>query len=422
MSTPFEPPQEPTPPPATPPAWAPFEPSQLPPGPPFLYDPPQRRRSRALIVTAAVTAVLLAVGGGMGIGWTLARIFVTPQFASGSNPLSLPPATASGGATNGTVSNSTLAKVEAAIVDVDTQVETAGGLTPAAGTGMILTSGGEILTNNHVIEGATTIRVSVQGRSSEYTAHVVGADPTADVALIQLEGVSGLPTVKVAPASALKVGAAVVALGNALGQGGTPSVTEGTITNLGQDITASTDNGDSEQLTGMIESDAPISPGDSGGALIDSGGEVLGMITAGQTRGFRSQTSSIGYAIPVATAMAVVKQVRSGHATDQVLIGQPGYIGVEVQDLDAQTATQLGLSVSSGVLVTGLQAGSPAEAAGIAANSVITAINGTATPDVNALGQQIHKHHPGDRISVSWTDQSGGTHTASMTLISGPAV
>lgn len=411
MSTPYEPPQEPAPPPT---GWTPFQPAPPPSVPGYLYEPPQRRRSGVFIITAALVAVLLATGGGVGIGWTLARMFVTPQFASGSNPLTI----TSGGSASGT----TLSKVEAAIVDINTEVQTPAGLSPAAGTGMILTSGGEVLTNNHVIEGATSIRVAIQGRGGDYSARVLGADPSADVALLQVQGVSGLPTVKIAPESAVKVGASVIALGNALGQGGTPSVTEGSITNLNQDITASTDgNGGSEQLTGMIESDAPISPGDSGGALIDTAGEVLGMITAGQSRG-RSSTSTIGYAVPASTAMGVVKQVRSGHATAEVLIGQPGYIGVEVQNLDPQTASQLGLGVSSGVLVTGVQPGSPAEQAGISGNSVITAVNGVSTPDINALGQQIHQHHPGDRISVTWTDQAGTSHTASLTLISGPAV
>ncbi len=401
----------------TPPEEPTGSPSEIPEPPPYSFPPPQWEppppprvgRSRVLVGAAAALVVALALGGGIGIGWTLARVLVGQQASL------LPGGTSSGGANSepsgrtdqGQSSSGSLSGAEAAVVDINTTLATGG---EAAGTGMVLTSGGEVLTNNHVVSGTSHITVTVPSTGRAYDARVLGVAPGADVALLQLQGASGLKTVKIAAASAVKVGAQVIAIGNALGQGGAPSVTEGTITALEQSITATEDNGTSEQLTGLIESDAPISPGDSGGALVDSAGEVIGMITAGQTRGFRSASSDVGYAVPATTAMSVVSQIRSGHASDQVIIGQSGYLGVQVRDAD------------SGVEVVGVESGSPAEQAGITSGSIITAINGTSVSDSATMGQLIHRHKPGDQLTVAWTDQSGAAHSATLTLESGPPV
>jgi S1-C subfamily serine protease len=286
---------------------------------------------------------------------------------------------------------------------------------------MILTSSGEVLTNNHVVAGSTSIKVTIPGRSGTHTATVVGVSPTSDVALLQIQGVSGLPTITLADSTSLNVGQAVVAIGNALGQGGDPTVTQGAITALDQTITASSDNGSSEQLSGLIQSDASISPGDSGGPLANAAGQVIGMITAGEAQGFRRSTATtVGYAIPASSAVSVVNEIRDGHASSTILIGQTGYLGVSVRDLDASTAARLGLDVSGGALVRAVAQGSPAAQAGIGANSVITAIDGTTISSANDLGPAIQGHKPGQRIKVTWADQSG-SHTASATLVAGPA-
>jgi S1-C subfamily serine protease len=227
--------------------------------------------------------------------------------------------------------------------------------------------------------------------------------------------------VTLAHSSSLQVGEQVVALGNALGAGGTPSETEGTITALDQTITASEGRGVSEQLSGLIQTDAPISPGDSGGPLVNSAGEVVGMITAGQTQGFRNSNSTIGYAITSDAALDVVNKIRAGQSSAEVIIGPVGFIGVQVRDLDSAAASQLGLNLSSGALVVGVQAGSPAAAAGITQDSVITAAAGATVTSTATLGAAIHTHKPGERISVTWVNQSG-THTATLTLVAGPAI
>src|SRR4029077_3051256 len=168
----------------------------------------------------------------------------------------------------------------------------------AAGTGVVVTPGGEVLTNNHVIDGATSISVTDVGNGQDYKATVVGYDRTSDIAVLQLQGASGLQTASLADSSQLKVGEPVVAVGNAGGAGGAPSAAGGSITSLDQSITASDQGGgNSEQLHGLIEINANIQPGDSGGSLVTSTGAVIGINTAASSGlSFQSSTTD-GYAI-----------------------------------------------------------------------------------------------------------------------------
>jgi S1-C subfamily serine protease len=165
----------------------------------------------------------------------------------------------------------------------------------------------------------------------------------------------------------------------------------------------------------MIQSDALIYPGDSGGPLLNSSGQVIGMITAGQVQGFRNSSSNINYAIASDTILDVVNQIRSGSTNPAIIYGQVGYIGVSAQTLDAATAAQLGLNVSSGALVRGVVPGSAADLAGITRNSVITSVGGSQVTSIDNLGTAIRAHKPGERVSVSWVTQSG-PHTATLTL------
>jgi S1-C subfamily serine protease len=374
-------------------------------------------------------AVVLVMGGvGAGIGVAIARNLAASH-AAAQHPITRVPQAngpigqsgqGSGGQAGPLDIQSIANKVDPAVVDVNTVLQGTGGRTgEAAGTGVILTSSGQVLTNNHVVDGSTSIKVTVQGRSNTYTATVIGTDRPADVALIQLQGASGLPTATVADSSTLTVGEGVVALGNALGQGGTPAASQGSITALNQSITASTGRTSAEQLTGLIQSDAPISPGESGGPLVNSAGQVIGMITAGESQGFRQTTSTVGYAIPTNAAIDVVNQIRAGgKGNPDIIMGQPGYLGVAVQDISPSVAASLGLSAGSGVEVAQVVAGSPAEKAGISQHSVITAIDGNTVGSQNVLSQAIQSHKPGQQIRVSWVDQSGN-HSATVTLVPG---
>jgi S1-C subfamily serine protease len=392
------------------PAWAP-------------PAPPAPRANNSLwhqIAAAVIIAAVIAAAAGAGIGWSLARTISShtgtaqtntqpaiEQPAQPGSPIQ-PVRPNTGGSLN---TDAIAAKVDPAIVDINTVV----GSGQAAGTGQIITSNGEILTNNHVVDRSTSIQVTIAGRSQPYTAHVIGVDPSADIALIQIDGVSGLPTVSFASSSSVKVGDTIVALGNALGQGGTPDVSQGSITGLDQTITASESGSKSEQLTGMLQSDATIYPGDSGGPIVNSAGQVVGMITAGDVQGFRSSASTVNYAIPSDTILSVVNQIRSGQASSQIIYGQTGYIGVSVQNLDATTAARLNLNVSSGALVQGVVSSSPAAGVGITRYSVITSVGGTSINNIDDLGNALLAHKPNERVSISWVNQSG-THTATVTL------
>jgi S1-C subfamily serine protease len=357
----------------------------------------------AMLVSLAVVGSLLAFSGG-------------PQTAA--------PAIPSTGATLPTSpsSGSTGTSPVGTIVDINTseQVLGADGLRPlGAGTGMVLTADGEILTNNHVVEGASSIQVTIPGHGSS-TATVVGVDPTDDVALLQLNSASGLPTITLGDSSAVQVGDPITAIGNAFGRGGQPTATTGTVAAVHRSITARDPSGagSSERLNDVIQISADVHPGDSGGAVLNAQGQVVGIITAGPSQ---SSGNGTGFAIPINNAIGIVNEIRAGHGSSEILLGERGFMGVAVQQVDPATAAQLGLSDTSGMLVAGVQPGSPAAKVGMTAPAVIRTIDGQAVNTSDELGAAIHSKVPGQQIQVSWVDQQG-QHTATVTLASGPAV
>jgi S1-C subfamily serine protease len=288
----------------------------------------------------------------------------------------------------------------------------------AAGTGMVLTSTGEVLTNNHVIDGATSISVRDVGNNTTYRATVVGYDRSDDVAVLQLQGASGLSTVSTASTTP-SVGAAVVAVGNAGGTGGTPSYAGGSITATGRSITASDESdGTSEKLTDLLETDADVQAGDSGGPLVNEAGKVVGMDTAGSTGfSFSGGGGSDGYAIPISRAVTDASAIVAGKGSATVHIGTTAMLGVEV----AATSSSYGsASASSGAAVAGTVTGGPAATAGLAAGDVITAINGQAVDSPDDLSTLLGTRHPGDTVTVAFTTRSGTHRSVSVQLTSGP--
>jgi len=430
----------------------------------------RRRRSwrhHALIAGASAAAAGLVIGGLAMTDAMAATALTTQQIA---------------------------AKVDPGLVDVVTTLGYQGG--KAAGTGMVLTSTGEVLTNNHVIDGATSIKATDVGNGRTYTAKVVGYDKTHDVAVIQLQNASGLQTVTLSSA-APQTGQKVVALGNALGKGGTPSVVSGRITGLGQSITASDEGaGDAEQLTGMIGHNAPIQPGDSGGPLVNTEGEVIGMDTAASSssssgapsQSGQTQAATQAFAIPITRASAIADQIEAGTSSSTVHIGATAFLGIETSpsglgssggnsgglpgnipgfggsggnfpgfggnggdipgfggnfpgfggnfpgfggDIGGYIGGSGGGSINgsgggstssgSGVAISGVVPGTAAAGAGLAAGDQITSVAGHTVTSSTQIQSVLGNYRPGDKISISWTDQSGQSHTATVTLTAGPA-
>jgi S1-C subfamily serine protease len=311
-------------------------------------------------------------------------------------------------------------KVNPALVDVNVTFgyQDAQG----AGTGIVLTSNGEILTNNHVINGATSISVTDIGNGKSYSASVVGYDSTHDIAVLQLKNASGLKTAKIGNSSNVKAGQSVVAIGNAGGAGGTPSSAGGSVTALNQSITANDDlDGVSEQLTGLIETNANIQSGDSGGSLVNTDGKVVGVDTAASNQYSIQGSGGQGYAIPINAAMSIANKIEKGQGTSTIHVGSTAFLGVSVaSDSNSQGNGQTGGSGTSGAQVAGVLNGGAAQAAGIAEGDVITSVDGKTISSSSGLSAALVGHHPGDKVTIGWTDTAGQTHSASVALRSGP--
>jgi S1-C subfamily serine protease len=276
-----------------------------------------------------------------------------------------------------------------------------------------------VLTNNHVIDGATSISVTDIGNGQSYKANVVGYDRTGDIAVIQLVGASGLQTAPIAQGQAT-VGQGVVGVGNAGGAGGTPSSAGGSVTALGQSITASdSGGGNSENLTGLIETNCDIQPGDSGGALVNASGQVEGMDTAASAGSSAVSGLSQAYAIPISTALSVARSIEAGRSSSTIHIGGTGFLGIQVQD-SGSAASGSSQGSSNGAVVDGTLPGSPGAGAGLVQGDAITAVDNTPVNNSTDLSSALESHHPGDVIHLQWTDQSGASHTSSVTLAVGP--
>jgi len=277
----------------------------------------------------------------------------------------------------------------------------------AAGTGIVLTSDGEILTNNHVVEGSTEVAVTIAATGKTYTADVVGTDATNDIAVLHLQNASGLTVADLDTSDSVAIGDAITGVGNAEGQGYL-SAAEGQVTALDQQITVADElSGEGKTLDGLIETDAAIVSGDSGGPLFDADGEVIGIDTAASS----NTQDPTGYAIPIADAIDIARQIESGVETNTVTIGLPAFLGV-----------QLGSTTSvGGVTIGGAIEGTAAERAGLTAGDTITAIDGTAVTTGNALSSAIAAHDPGDSVTITWTDTVGETQSATVVLTEGPA-
>ncbi|MBA2473042.1 MAG: serine protease [Pseudonocardiales bacterium] len=302
------------------------------------------------------------------------------------------------------------AKVDPGLVDITTRLGHQNG--GVAGTGIVLTSSGEVLTNNHVISGGTSIDVTDVGNGQTYPATVVGYDRSHDIAVLQLQNASGLQTASIGDSSSVAVGDGIAAIGNAGGRGGTPSIVAGTVLALDQAITVSDDiTGSAEQLAGLIRVAADLQPGDSGGPMVNTAGQVVGIDTAAAT-GTHSSGAE-GFAIPINDAMAISKQIEAGTASPSVHIGPTGALGIAVGAPTTHSAIP-------GALVTGVSPGSPSGQSGLVAGDVIVSLDATAVDSPTTMITLLIGHHPGDLVLLAWVDPSGHQHDATVSLAVGP--
>jgi putative serine protease PepD len=352
-----------------------------------------RGKSRALWSTRISLLLVAALVGG------LAGHFASPA-SSGTSALSINVVGAAPGAAllpSGMSIPKLVVKVLPSIVSIDV----IGQGSEDQGTGMIITKGGLVLTNNHVIAAAVgggTITVTRSGSTKSEPATLVGTNPIDDVALIRIDGAKGLPAVTFGNSNALEAGDAVVAIGNALGlAAGTPTVTQGIVSALGRTVTAGTSTA-SETLNNMIQTDAAINPGNSGGPLLDSSGDVIGMNTAvAGTLADGETTQNIGFAIPVATIESLLASLKAGES----VVNHGAFIGVEIESMTPSLQAQYGFSVSSGAVITSIISGTGAAAAGLQQGDIIVGINKTSISGAQDVSSVISSLKPGDQITVN---------------------
>jgi S1-C subfamily serine protease len=404
-----------------------------------VFGAPVRRRGSGNVFTHAIMAVL---GAALAAGLLLA--FYGPASGGSLRGIGAVPAPASAPAPLTGGQRSIVTRVRPGVVIIDAALQY--NSEAAAGTGMVINADGLVLTNNHVIEDSTKLTVTVAaGRT--YRATVVGYDKAGDIALLQLQKAAGLATVPIGNSSSVRTGKTVVAMGNTGGRR-TIAATPGHVTGLDQTITASDKGGSttSETLHGMIQTNADIMPGDSGGPLASPAG-VIGMDTAGNDPGY--QQASTGFAIPINTALSVARQIATGHASSAITIGYPPFMGIFIGSGSATSpqaqALQQGQGasgsgstpacstsnadlivppviapVSSGALIDGTICGSPAARAGMTGGAVITAANGQPVGSPDDLAGVLSRFHPGGTIAVTWVSPSGQRTTSNLHLTDGP--
>jgi S1-C subfamily serine protease len=427
------------------------QPGPLPPSPPSRGA----RRVRALMTYLAVAAVAAATGAGV-TGYLLGRSTALGPAARGGLRGSRPDEGTAGSRVSDATVRAVARVVRPGLVDISSNLGYQG--SQAAATGMIISRSGLVLTNNHVIADTTRLYVTLVTTHQQFRARWLGYDAADDVAVIQLVGAHDLRTVPIGNSAAVRLGDGVIALGNAEGAGGAPAA-PGTITGLNRTITA-TDSGvgTRETLHGMFQTNAGIVQGDSGGALANTSGRVIGMTTAAATASFGGATQSRGFAIPIAKALRIAHQIISGQQSPAVQIGSTGFMGVLVpaegasqvssprvqrqlqlrQDRQSsgfpvQRSTPVCLAndlnagvpdrvapVAAGALIIGELCGTPADSAGLVAGDVITAVGGHQVTSPHQLTAIMRNFRPGMSVQVAWVDIAGQRHRSALVLIQAP--
>jgi S1-C subfamily serine protease len=385
--------------------------SQFPSGP----EPPEargggatRRSAPKWLVAALVAAVVggavgAAVAEGLGPGSSQSSEIKVGNANPG-------PALAGG---------ASIPTIVAAVVPDVVSIDAKGPSGEDQGTGMVVSSSGEVVTNNHVISGATSIDVTLYNQTTPLVTTLIGADSSNDLALLKISSPpSNLRTVVFGDSTKLKVGDAVIAIGNALGlSAGTPTVTSGIVSALGRTVQAGDATGSTEGLTNLIQTDAAINSGNSGGPLVDSAGQVIGMNTAvASSSNGNAPAQNIGFAIPSLTIQKLIPELQKGGTTGS----SRAYLGVYVTDETPQLQQQFALAPPSGALVESVVAGSPAGQAGIQPGDVIVGFDSSPVTSAQDLTNAVQKASAGQAVTITlWRGQQ--KLTVSVMLTSGPA-
>lgn len=304
-----------------------------------------------------------------------------------------------------------LSQVVPGLVDINTTLGYQGAV--GAGTGIVLSPDGEVLTNNHVIEGATDVSAVSLANGRSYGIDVIGFDRASDIALVRLRGADFLPTAMLGTSSSVAVGDPIAAIGNSDGAGGSPSYAPGTVTQLGASVRASDESGaNSRELFDLIRVAADIRPGDSGGPLVNSAGQVVG-VTVAATLTYRlgGVTGGEGFAIPIDRAIGIANQIRSGAPAPNIHLGDSAFIGVGIAD------APLG---GRGAVVRQVLPDTPARAAGLLVGDVITAVDGVPVNTAADLSAIMDRRSPGETVTLSWFDRGGLPRSAPVVLAKGP--
>ncbi len=396
-----------------------------------------------------LTVAALAAGVGAGLTVAFAGTGSSPSAGVTSSDIPSPGNQASGGLAAKLNAALVERKVKPGLVDITSTLKYAS--ETAEGTGMILSPSGLVLTNNHVIDGATQITVSLADNSKQiYPAQVIGYDAKDDVALLKLVGAPRLTTVSFGNSGQVRVGIPVLALGDAQGRGGVTAA-PGDISALDRSIQASDEGSNTvEDLNHMLETNAQIQQGDSGGALADNAGQVIGMVTAANTA---AASGTQGFAIPIDTALAIAKLIATRQSSATIYIGLPGFLGVEVgqsasaspqqQAIDARRSGNAGgprrgrlacladgqvpgapariAPANSGALILGVLCGSAAQNRGLVAGDVITSVEGQVITTPGSLTAITARYRAGQVVSVAYQAPNGSRHTAQVLLGNGPA-
>ena len=307
-----------------------------------------------------------------------------------------------------------LSQVVPGLVDINTTLSYQGAV--GAGTGILLSPDGEVLTNNHVIEGATEITAVSLANSRTYPVDVVGFDRASDIALVRLRGATGLPTAILGTSSTLAVGDPIAAIGNSNGSSAPPSYAPGTVTEIGASVRASDESGGgARELYDLIRVAAEIRPGDSGGPLVNGVGQVVGVnVAATLTYRMGGVTGGEGFAIPIDRALGIANQIRSGVISDSIHLGDTAFIGVGIADSSPMSRGP------AGAVVRQVLPGTPAGQIGLFSGDVITAVDGIPINSAEDLSNVMDQRRPGDIIMLTWIDRAGIPRSAPLVLAKGP--